>query len=106
MGMRNGLSACSSWRWQIAAPTIPWDSFCGLLKLGSTFTTRSDRTRDSIIFLRSNMLNNMLCRIFLYLPFSSVYFTGYLTRATDRAVYYPSCPGRYAVSLQHNWYGD
>src|SRR5260221_12841253 len=80
MGMRNGLSACSSWRWQIAAPTIPWDSFCGLLKLGSTFTTRSDRTRDSIIFLRSNMLNNMLCRIFLYLPFSSVYFTGYLTQ--------------------------
>lgn len=45
MATLRDLSASSSSLWQIAALTTPWEPSCVRLKLGLTFTIRSDLTR-------------------------------------------------------------
>jgi hypothetical protein len=77
--MRSALLARSSERSLIAVRIIRWGSFYELPKHGSTFTIRSGLMRGSRIFLRSNMLNNITYKIFLILPYRTVYFIGDLT---------------------------
>src|SRR6266852_2988883 len=79
MAMRNALSASSSWLSLIVALIIPWGSFYGPRRPGSTFTIRSDHMRGSITSPRSNMLSNTSWRIFLHSPYCDVYFSRYWT---------------------------
>ena len=75
IGMRNALSASSSWLELHVAPIIRWRSFCERLRHGSTFIIKSDHMRGSITSLRFTMLSNMSWRIFLHSPYGDVYFS-------------------------------
>ena len=72
MGTPSALSASSSCQWPIAVPIILWDSSCVPQKRGSTFTIKSDPMRGWRTFLRSNMLNNTIYKIFLISPYRNV----------------------------------
>ncbi len=75
LGAYPTLSASSSWLSLIVAPIIPWGSFYGQRRPGSTFTIRSDHMRGWITSPRSNLLSNTSWRIFLHSPYCDVYFS-------------------------------
>ena len=61
IGMRNALSASSSWLELHVAPIIRWGSFCERLRHGSTFILKSDQHAglDNLSPLHSAQLHEL-----------------------------------------------